>query len=112
MATTSPAGACPICGQALDVDRPDLPVLDATCTSCGWHTSSASARRQGSPQGGSYDTEDAGEEEGRVVYVDLDPVTFLRHSLAVGMPSDEIVAAYRRTLDAIPDEDAVDAPEA
>jgi hypothetical protein len=52
MANTSPAGACPICGGALDLDRPDLPVLDATCASCGWHTSSDSARqRQRSAQG-------------------------------------------------------------
>ncbi len=46
------------------------------------------------------------------MFVDLDPVTFLRRGLAGGMPSDEIVAAYRRELDAIPDEDAGDAPEA
>jgi rubredoxin len=28
---------CPVCRSAADVDRPDLPLLGATCRSCGWH---------------------------------------------------------------------------
>jgi hypothetical protein len=60
---------------------------------------------------GHPDVEDAGEEEeGPAVFVDVDPMTFLGRGLAAGMSSHEIVAAYRRELNAIPDED--DAPEA
>ena len=32
---------CPVCGQPGRRDRPDLRVLDATCTACGWHYTSS-----------------------------------------------------------------------
>jgi hypothetical protein len=84
MAIPSPEGACPLCGGSL-VEGPDRPVLDAACPFCGG-------------------------DAGPAVFVDVDPVSFLARGLAVGMTSDEIVAAYRRELVQIPDED--DAPEA
>lgn len=31
------APACPICGHAGAVDKPELFVMQATCTGCGWH---------------------------------------------------------------------------
>lgn len=40
----APAVACPVCGAPTVIDRPDLAALDATCTACGWHTTSLAAR--------------------------------------------------------------------
>jgi hypothetical protein len=45
----SPAPACPVCGGDGHRDAPELRMLDATCTACGWHFTSKPrrARREG-----------------------------------------------------------------
>jgi len=36
---------CPICSGSGRRDKPELRLLDATCTSCGWHYTSRRKRR-------------------------------------------------------------------